>query len=221
MKQFQGFSPQTYDFLIRLAFNNNKQWFEEHRAEYKEFVQKPALLMERELSEAALKIDPRFRVGRYALSRINRDTRFSKNKAPYRDHFWIGYRHPEMRNSECFGLFFDLHPGSYGYGMGLYCPQKEFMDAFRTKALARPAELLRIVTEPELTALLELGGQDYRRTLPGFEDLPEELQPYIQKRFFYLERQNSDIEHTYRRELLHEVIHAFELMAPLYHFAQN
>ena len=87
---FSGFCPETYEFLLRVAFNNDKAWFRENKSDFQTYVQQPLLALEEELAPAALAVNPNFRTGRWAVSRIYRDTRFSKNKDPLRDHMWIG-----------------------------------------------------------------------------------------------------------------------------------
>ena len=87
---FQGFNEDTYKFLIELAFNNNKEFFAANKGRYKQNVQEPLRALAEGLLPLALTIDPCFNTRMTTiLSRIYRDTRFTKDKHPYRDHAWL------------------------------------------------------------------------------------------------------------------------------------
>ena len=106
---FTGFPPQTFEFLRQLAAHNERDWFQEHKAEYEQFVRTPALqfitAMKSPLRKVSrfLEADPRKTGG--SLIRIYRDTRFSKDKTPYKIHIGMQFRHEAG---------FDIHaPGAY------------------------------------------------------------------------------------------------------------
>ncbi len=118
---FQGFNEDTYKFLLELAFQNNKPFFEANRARYKANVQAPMRAMAEDLLPLALSIDPGFNTRMTSiLSRIHRDTRYSRDKRPYRDHAWLSFRRPGHRISESISLYFEITPQGYGYGLGMY-----------------------------------------------------------------------------------------------------
>jgi uncharacterized protein (DUF2461 family) len=80
---FKGFTQDTIDFLYRLRENNNKQWMDEHRDEYKEYVFKPFRQLAAEMGPMMLTIDPGLDIRPHRMvSRINRDIRFSKKQKP-------------------------------------------------------------------------------------------------------------------------------------------
>ena len=84
-EKFCGFKPEAYIFLTELGFNNNKQWMDENRWRYKEYVYKPLCRLGEMLLPTMLDIDSEFNPRLTTIvSRINRDTRYSKNKLPYR-----------------------------------------------------------------------------------------------------------------------------------------
>ena len=86
---FKGFSTETMDFLLDLRKNNNKQWFDAHQVDYKSrYVAEAKAFVEAAGKhlvsiEPEIKAEPKF-LG--SIFRINRDTRFSKDKKPYKDH---------------------------------------------------------------------------------------------------------------------------------------
>ena len=82
-RKFNGFSPKTLKFLKGLEVNNNKTWFQKHRADYEEYVLQPLRDLVTYLGDFMLVIDPCFEITpavNKTISRIYRDTRFSKDK---------------------------------------------------------------------------------------------------------------------------------------------
>lgn len=91
-RKFNGFSRKTLKFLRKLKANNDKAWFEGHRADYEEFVLQPLRSLVVDLGDFVLDIDPRFEITpavNKTISRIYRDTKFSKDKSPFRSTVWI------------------------------------------------------------------------------------------------------------------------------------
>ena len=212
---FSGFCPETYEFLLRVAFNNDKAWFRENKSDFQTYVQQPLLALEEELAPAALAVNPNFRTGRWAVSRIYRDTRFSKNKDPLRDHMWIGYKVAGERNSECFGLYFEITPVQFSYGFGMYGVQPARMEQMRAHALSRPAELTAILNIPRLSRFV-LEGESYRR--PKVKDAPAALLPLLNMKYFSFDHSEGDLEKTYAPEFSKEISEGFLAAKPLYRF---
>jgi len=134
-RKFNGFSPKTLKFLRGLKANNNKSWFETHRAEYDEYVLQPLRDLVTDLGDFMLDIDPRFEITpavNKTISRIYRDTRFSKDKSPFRSTVWFTFknRSKDWTTLVC-GYFFELSVNSYRYGMGFYNAAPAIMSQFR------------------------------------------------------------------------------------------
>ncbi|MBN1974157.1 MAG: DUF2461 domain-containing protein [Sedimentisphaerales bacterium] len=134
-RQFNGFYPETLKFLKSLEANNNKLWFEKHRADYEQFVLEPLKNLVTDLGDFMLKIDPRFEITpsiNKTISRIYRDTRFSSDKSPYRSNFWIVFkRHDKDWSFKSCAYFFEVFPNFYHYGMGFYNAAPAIMSKFR------------------------------------------------------------------------------------------
>ena len=85
-------SKQTLNFLAQNKFNNSREWFRAHKPEYQEYVLAPMAELVNLLAPTIQKIDPLIitepKVGK-AISRIYRDTRFSRDKSLYREVMWI------------------------------------------------------------------------------------------------------------------------------------
>jgi len=112
-KGFNGFSGRTVEFFKELAVNNNKVWFEEHRQDYETYVLKPARSFIEGMGQLLSSVSPGVhadaRVNK-SLFRINRDTRFSKDKSPYKTHLGIWFWEGDGPRMECSGYYFHLEP---------------------------------------------------------------------------------------------------------------
>ncbi len=84
MQAFTGLTEDAYRFFWELAFQNTHAFYEENRGRYEEVVKKPLLLLAEALADTAKQVDPSFNMRPSSvLSRIRRDTRYSKDKPPF------------------------------------------------------------------------------------------------------------------------------------------
>ncbi len=87
MTTFPGFSPDAVDFLAELRENNERSWFQPRKAEFDRLLREPMEALVTDLAERLaargipLRADPK-----RSIFRIYRDTRFSKDKSPYKTH---------------------------------------------------------------------------------------------------------------------------------------
>ena len=86
---FTGFPEETIRFFLDLRFHNSTTWYRENKERYLREVQAPFYELIGELVPLLQRIDPQMEIRPHKiLSRIRRDTRFSRDKTPYRDHLW-------------------------------------------------------------------------------------------------------------------------------------
>ena len=121
------FSDKTFKFLRALARHNDREWFHAHKADYEAQVRQPFLALISDLQPALLEVSEHYRadpktVGG-SLFRIHRDTRFSNNKAPYKE--WQGARlfHARSKEVEAPSFYLHLQPGHCFIGAGLWHPE--------------------------------------------------------------------------------------------------
>lgn len=141
----------VYDFLARLGANNNREWFEKHKSEYKEAQAEFNAFVEKLIAEIA-RFDPEIRPEALGIKdctyRIYRDTRFSKNKNPYKTHMG-GYICCGGKKSPYAGYYFHIEPtaeelgiaspypvqpdflGGHQLAAGLYCPEPRIVQSLR------------------------------------------------------------------------------------------
>ena len=109
--EFAGIRPELLEYLMGISMNNYREYFLATRQAYERDVKRPLYALAEALVPTALAIDEDMeqRPG-HIVSRIRRDTRFTKDKSPYRSNMWLSF-HPTGRpKSECFGLYYDISP---------------------------------------------------------------------------------------------------------------
>ena len=109
---FTGFPRESIEFFRQLAANNNRDWFVAHKEIYERTCRAPMQALVAEL-------EPRF--GSARISRINRDIRFSRDRAPYKTYIAAGVG----------GRYVSLSPEGLYVGAGLYRPDPALLQRFR------------------------------------------------------------------------------------------
>ncbi len=175
--RYAGFNESSLEFLEELSANNNREWFKENKSRYEELVLDVALgfidSMQLPLNEFA----PHFtavptRVGG-SLMRVYRDTRFSKNKLPYKTNIGIQFRHEQARDVHAPGYYVHIEPGSVFLGAGMWRPQSDPLRGIRERIAARPAEWRRVVSDKAFRRHFHLGGESLTRPPRGFDKAHE------------------------------------------------
>lgn len=217
---FTGFTDDTFQFLLELAFHNNKEFFEANRKRYETQVRDPMRALALDLLPTALEIDPQIcRRLTSVVGRINRDTRFSRDKSPYRDHLWLIFRRDGEAISEGLSFYFEIRPASFTYGVGMYDTNKPIMDALRARATTFETKFRAIIGAPELRSRFTLSGEDYKRPpLPG---IAPELGMWLNKRYFYLHHNSQELERVKRADFVDELKSGMEVLRDLYTFARG
>lgn len=212
---FEGFKKETFEFLMELTFNNNIEWFNLNRKRYETFVRDPLRALTAELMPAALDIDPNFNPSvNSSVSRIRRDTRYSYDKSPFRNHMWIAFRYPGTSVSEGCALYFEITPTDYSYGFGFYAASTEFMQAYRKRLLADPHGFLAMAHELEANGY-GYSADPYKRD--HYKDADADLKPYINVKSFAWTKHFNDIGSLIEpSDIKDRLVHDYDLARPMY-----
>ncbi|MFW9868999.1 MAG: DUF2461 domain-containing protein [Candidatus Thorarchaeota archaeon] len=177
IQKFTGFPKETLRFYSELKENNFRDWFNDRKEHYEEYVLKPAQSFVVAFGEKLKTISDSFTYdtrtnGRGSILRIYRDVRFSKDKTPYntRLRFRFGEGTPEK----------GLYPG-YFFGMdetggrllgGIYKFAKPTLDRYRKAILddSSGKMLAKILDEIKNQKGFEIGGEHFKRVPRGFDD---------------------------------------------------
>ncbi len=172
MSPFRGFPKQAVDFYSGLAADNSKAWFDSHKNEYENFVMEPAREFVYALGIRLKEISPRIiadpRVNK-SIFRPYRDTRFSRDKSPYKTHLGIFFWEGTGAKMECSGYYFHLEPPIVMLATGMHCFQKKQMEAYREAVVDSTLgpELLQAV-ELVTGSGTSVGGRHFKKLPRGY-----------------------------------------------------
>ncbi|NJD18539.1 MAG: DUF2461 domain-containing protein [Gemmatimonadetes bacterium] len=163
------FTKETFRFLRELARNNRRDWFDANRARYEEHVRDPALRLIQDFAPHLAKLSPHFQAGPRSLFRIHKDTRFSKDKAPYKTHAGIQFRHDQAKDAHAPGYYLHLEPRSVFVGMGLWRPDGPTLRKLRERIVEEPAAWKKATRSRRFTSVFTLAGDRLSRAPRGFD----------------------------------------------------
>ncbi len=167
------FTPGLFGFLRELGQNNDRDWFKNHQSEFEKHVREPALDFINDFADPLRKISPHFvadtrKVGG-SLFRIQRDTRFSKDKTPYKTNTGMQFRHALAKDAHAPGFYLHLEPGECFMGVGLWRPETKVAYRIRERIAEDPAGWRKAAYGRRFTDVFELGGDSLVRPPKGFD----------------------------------------------------
>ena len=185
--RYATFKPESIRFLEQLAANNNRDWFNENKPRYEEDVLDVALRFIQSMHDPLQDIAPHFvaqatRTGG-SLMRVYRDTRFSKNKLPYKTNIGIQFRHEQARDVHSPGYYVHIEPGQVFLGAGMWRPDSDSLRAIRERIVARPAEWSGVIVDKGFNRHFSIGGETLTRPPRGFDKDHEHIDDIKRKSF--------------------------------------
>lgn len=133
---------ETFDFFKRLEKNNNRDWFNEHKKEFKKIEKEVKQVYEQLFNLLKTHDD----VDKMKMFRIYRDVRFSKNKLPYKTHFGgsFGRTKPQLRG----GYYLHIAPNNESFiATGFWEPNKEDLFRMRKEFEMDDTEMRKIMND--------------------------------------------------------------------------
>ncbi len=166
------FTQATFRFLSQLARHNNRTWFKSNQSRYERDVREPFLDLITDLQPHLAEISPHFRADPRKLGgslfRIQRDTRFSSNKTPYKT--WAGARlyHARHRERPAPSFYVHLEPGGCFVGAGLWHPEPSTLKQIRAFIADNPAAWNQAVHRKPFAATYAFWGDRLKRAPQGY-----------------------------------------------------
>ena len=155
---FEGFSPETVDFLWGIRMNNNRDWFLEHKQDYVNHLYEPMKALGQELFRPFANLPGNL----LKVSRIYRDARLH-HPLPYKESLWICIRQEVDWWAQNPCLYFEIRPEGVSYGFILWQPTVSFMEDFRRDITARDREFLQLIAETEAKTGVPVTAECYKR----------------------------------------------------------
>jgi len=166
------FTTQTLDFLCALAANNNRDWFKENQGVYERDVRQPALTFIARMATRLPEISPHFlaiaKKSGGSLMRVYRDTRFARDKTPYKTNISIQFRHEQGRDIHAPGYYVHIDPQSVFVGVGLWRPDSLALGKIRDHLVEAGPAWVAACNDAEFRASFELSGETLKRAPRGY-----------------------------------------------------
>ena len=219
---FTGFPEETLKLFLDIRFQNDKTYFAEHKPRYERDVKAVFHAFIESLAPTMQEIDPLMEIRPYkCLARIHRDTRFSKDKSPFRDHLWLCFRRAAEPREGSVNFFFELGPTTLGWGMGTWGENRPMMDALRRRIAANPKAAEKALKAAKLSENdFALFGSTWKRIdIP--DNVPECLHSWYAGREIYVGKQHPDMRLIGTDAILEQVRADFKALAPLYHLLRG
>lgn len=211
----------TLKFLKDLKKNNNREWFEKNRKQYEAAKADMTALVEAVINQFGKKepgID--LLTAKDCLYRINRDVRFSKNKAPYKSNMAASLIDGGKKSDHA-GYYIHIQPGGDSFiGGGRYMVEPDQLKKIRQEIDYNWETFQKIITSKKFKVCygeLERGeGISLSREPKGYEKNNPAIE-YIKLKSWVAITPLADAELTEKR-LVKKIITAFETLQPLIHF---
>jgi uncharacterized protein (TIGR02453 family) len=218
---FDGFPKKGIQFLKRLKRNNNRAWFGKNKQDYESYVKLPMQSLIASLQTHFVRFAPDYEFHpKKSLFRIYRDTRFSKDKTPYKTHVAA---HAVLRGDKkglgASGYYMHIEPGMVYAGAGIYMPEGEQLKKLRRAIADRADEFLSIVEARPFKKLLgELEAKDERlkRVPQGFAPDHPMAEWLRYKHYFVGVTWPESI--CYKAGLVKDLVGVFRMATPLVKF---
>ena len=168
---FEGFTPETIDFLWGIRMNNTRDWFTEHKQEYVKKLYEPMKALGQELFQPFMDKPGNL----LKVSRIYRDARLH-HPLPYKESLWICIRQDVEWWAENPCLFFEIRPEGVSYGFFIWHPKVSTLEDFRQHISGKPDEFLELIASTEAATGMPITAELYKRP----KEAPDpRLQPYF------------------------------------------
>jgi uncharacterized protein (TIGR02453 family) len=182
------FGPELFSFLEDLRAHNDRDWFAANKHRYEEHLLEPSLEFIAAFAPHLEKISPHFRADARpsggSLFRIYRDTRFSKDKTPYKTNLGIHFRHERAKDAHAPGYYLHIGPGEVFAGGGIWHPDTQAATQIREAIVAEPDRWRRATRTGAFAKRLSLGGDSLKR-VPSWADAEHRYADDLKRKDFF------------------------------------
>ncbi len=218
---FKGLPVELFEFLQELADNNNRDWFTANKPRYKEIVVEPicdfidALRPQIQQVSTSFVVDSRPHGG--SMFRIYRDTRFSKDKTPYKEHVGCQFRHIAGKDAHAPGFYVHISPMEIFFGGGVWRPPNPVLDKVRNTIVDNPERWANIIGNKTFKRRFGgIRGDGLKRPPRGYSADHPHIVDLKRKSFFALQEVSPDLATS--GKLVTEVGRAFTAVSPMMEF---
>jgi len=217
-RAFSAFPKEGLQFLRSLQRNNNREWFQEHKGIYEEYVHTPMTNLITSLADDFKDFAPEMLAApKVSAYRIYRDTRFSKDKSPYKTHVAAIFPRSGLGKHEGASLYLHISPSEVFIGGGLYLPETENLNGVRQAIADNPDGFFDIIRNRKFRGMFgDIGGECLSRVPRGFS-AEHPAAEYLKHRQFLAGRRMPSTEAT-AGTLYRTIVETFRVIYPFIRF---
>ena len=206
------FSKATFDFLTELSHNNHRDWFNDNKSRYEADVRGPALAFIEDIAPELQLIAPRFlavpkKVGG-SLMRVYRDTRFGKDKTPYKNNIGFQFRHEAGKDVHAPGYYLHIAPQECFLGAGIWRPDSTALGQIREAIRDKSKKWLAARDDTSFAQHFTLGGESLKNAPRGYAKDHPLLEDLKRKDFIAIEQ--FDRDQVLSANFLHDTVAHFD-----------
>ncbi len=220
MSTFDGFPKDFFKFFTDLKKNNNRDWFNDNKPRYIETVVNPMGEFIVAITPGLKKISPYYvadpRPHGGSMFRVYRDTRFSKDKTPYKTHAACHFRHQAGKDAHAPGFYAHFELDRLFFGGGIWRPPSKHLAIIRDQISDSPAEWGKIRNSKLIRDRGGIQGDSLVRPPRGFHPEHKHIEDLKRKTFFVMAEADPGLIES--PELLNEVLESFRAGSRLNRF---
>lgn len=204
---------KVYEFLTQLKANNNREWFNDNKPFYQE-AKASFEHSAQQFINLVYEIDPGVGLlaAKECVFRIYRDTRFAKDKTPYKTNMGC-YVAKGGRKSSLAGYYLHIEPCASMVAGGLYCPPSNILKAVRREIYNFTDEFKGIINNPEFKKVFPKVFEDKLKMAPkGFPKDFEDIELLKYKSFTPLHQ--ADNEELMSKNAFDYIREIIKILAP-------
>lgn len=213
--EYKGITRDSLFLLADNRFRDSRDFYEEHKEEIKSGVTVPMRQIAGIIGEELLSVDPLMNtIPTKMVSRVRRDTRYTKDKSLYRENMWIMFMRPKHDWVGYPCMWFEVTPRDYSMGVGFYGDEPGLLETFRKNLRERPDEF------KEAADLCKKAGsyffkRQYKRPFPG---CPEGLEEYYNAKDVGFITFSGDLDDLKDERIIDIIRGTYQLFTPMYKF---
>jgi uncharacterized protein (TIGR02453 family) len=215
---FAGFPAEAMKFFRGLEKNNQREWFQPRKEIFDMHVKAPMVALVQAINQSMATFAPEYiTTPEHAIYRIYRDTRFSKDKTPYKTHIAASFKKRGLHKHAAGGFYFGVSHKEIGIAGGVYMPGPQELLAIRTHLAENHASIQKLLANAKVRRLVgDLKGEALTRVPKGFaRDHPAADLIRMKQWHFWL---TLDPALATTSKLFTEIVDRFKTMLPVIEF---
>ncbi|MBQ8575967.1 MAG: DUF2461 domain-containing protein [Clostridia bacterium] len=216
---YNGIKPDILFLAAQNKFENSRAFYEEHKQELKDGFTIPMRQIAAEIVPQIYELDDKVMTDPVKMvSRIFRDTRYSKYKHLYRDNMWIMFMRNKHEWQQYPCMWFEVTQNFWSYGVGMFWVDATYLELYRKALIERPQEFLKAVEDVEKTGAMYC-PEFYKKPKPG-EPIPE-IEPYYNIKYMSFMAQRTDFKTLESEALIDELQEIYKSFSGMYSFLKS